>query len=324
MDSLRGLGICDENGFCNPNLPGVPRSKGFELTKQHVLDYRIQTAINDSSQTTSSEVNGDDRISLKLKFPLLLKDNFQLGMGVSYTTENFRFDDIENINNEFYENLENKSLRRLSSSIYGIRPFKGNRYMAGRFNVSLNGDFNDGFGKTTDYLRFSVALLYGIRSNMFKVEGIGLAYNYNFGRLAIYPFYAYNRQFSNKHGVELLLPVQAKYRYSPNDKNYFLFTMQLEGSNYNINLPSFPESSLFLAKSDLSSMITYEKEIHDFFWVSGSIGYRKNLNFDLDRQIEFVNRSKEPFIDNTVNDALFFRISVFLVPPRSWMEKFGK
>ena len=95
------------------------------------------------------------------------------------------------------------------------------------------------------------------------------------------------------------------------------------GQTYNINLDSSPDQSLYLGKSDLLGMLTYEKEIYDFFWASASVGYRVNLNFDLDREIEFVNRS-DAYIDNTINNAMFVRIGVFLVPPRSWMEKFGK
>ena len=183
--------------------------------------------------------------------------------------------------------------------------------------------FNSGIGQTQDYVRSSVAVLYGVRSRLFKVEGFGLAYSYNFGRAAIYPLYALNQQFNNKMGIELLLPLYAKLRYGPNDKNFFFLSTELDGSNYNINLDSSPDQSLYLGKSDLLGMLTYEKEIYDFFWASASVGYRVNLNFDLDREIEFVNRS-DAYIDNTINNAMFVRIGVFLVPPRSWMEKFGK
>ena len=141
LDSLMGLGLCDENGFCNPNLPRLPRSKGFELIEHRGLDYRIRTKIQDSLGSSNSEVDSENRISLKLKFPILLKDKIQMGMGLSYTKQSFNFDNPENLENEFYQNLEDKPLRRVSSSLYAIRPFKGNKYLAGRLNFSLNGDF---------------------------------------------------------------------------------------------------------------------------------------------------------------------------------------
>jgi len=322
IDSLKGMGICDENGFCIPSLPGLPRSKGLEILQHSVFDYGI-TSTSDSLGNSESELKSDNKISIKLKFPIAIKDNFQLAGGLGYSKEEFRFDDPETIENEFYRNIEDKPLRQLSANLYGIRPFKGNKYLGGRMSISLNGDFNSGFGSTTDYLRASVAVLYGIRSRFSKVEGFGLAYSFSFGRPAIYPLYAYNKQFNSKHGLEVLLPAHIKYRFSPNEKNIIYVSTQLDGSNYNINLESISNESLYLGKSDLLTMLTFEREIHDFFWVTASAGLRSNLNFDVDREREIIARS-EPFIDNQINDALFVRFGIFLVPPKAWMEKLEK
>ena len=68
-DSLSMMGICDENGFCIPGIDDMRRPKGFTFNYTSVLDYDITSQFRDSSQKDTEEINQNQSIEIKLKFP---------------------------------------------------------------------------------------------------------------------------------------------------------------------------------------------------------------------------------------------------------------
>jgi hypothetical protein len=318
-DSLYQLGICDENGFCIPTLSGMPRPKGVEITRHGTLDYSLNTNIRDSASIGPAQIKQNRKWEVALRFPVLSTPRFKMAGGLRYTVEEFRFENPENLNNNFQRHLQNKPLRSLKSTWYVARPFKGNKYLLGRAGFSLNGDFVD--RSLEAYFRGFAAALYGVKVNNSKTWGVGLSYSYTLGNRAVYPLVSYNKQFTPRMGVDMLLPVSIKLRYIPNQKNVFYFQNKLEGDNYNVDFEPLQSQPLFLGKADFLSFITYERELYDFLWITVSAGCRANINFDLSNKGEFINR-KSPYIENTLGPAFFYRAGVFIVPPKKWMKNY--
>jgi hypothetical protein len=316
-DSLYQMGICDENGYCIPSIRGLPRPKGLEITQQRVLDYRINSSIRDSAAIPSEEISQNRKWTFALRVPIVNHERFKLATGIKYTVEEFRFEEANTIDNSFQRHLEDKPLRSLRSTWYVAKPFKGNKYLLGRAGVSLNGDFVD--RTLTAYFKGFASALYGIKASNSKTWGVGLSYSYTLGNLAVYPLFLYNKQWSPKMGIDMLLPVNIKLRYVPNEKNVFYLQNKLEGDNYNVDFEPLQNQPLFLGKSDFLSFLTYEREIYDFLWITASAGYRSNINFDLSNRDEFIN-NKTPYINNELGPAFFYRMGIFIVPPKKWMK----
>lgn len=317
-DSLFHNGICDRNGFCLPSIEGLPRPKGIQITQNRNLNYSIETTIRDSTTIDKSEIKNDRKWEFKVKFPVISKPQFKLVVGLQYSVEEFKFEQPDKLTNEFQKKLENKPLRSIRNTFYLLKPFKGNKYLLGRTGVSLNGDFVD--RELNSYFKWFAAGIYGIKASSTKTWGFGLSYSYSLGNWAVYPLLAYNKQFDNKLGVELLLPVSVKLRYIPNEKNVFYFNNKLEGDNYNLEFDNLPNNNLFLGKSSFRSFITYEREVHDFLWFTISAGISENINFDLSSRDEFVSNNT-PYINNELGTAPFLEAGIFVVPPRSWLKK---
>lgn len=316
QDSLYHAGICDESGYCIPQIPGLGRAKGLEIKYRRVLNYKIETEIGDS--TFSDYVDINRKFSMKIRLSVILKNNFKMVTGVSYETEEFNFKNKSNLSNEFYKALDDKNLRSLGVSTYMIKPFMGNKYLLSRANFRLSGDFSR--NSLVDYFRASVSVLYGKRSSSDLSWGVGLSYNYSFGRQLVIPVIAYTRKFSNKLSVSAFLPVKISFKYIASDKNIFEFVNKVGGEKYNIQLNSFNNDNLFLERSYFLSMMVYEREIYDFLWMSVSAGGRFNISFDLSENNAFLQKSS-PQITNSLSDAMFYELSLFIVPPKKWNNK---
>ncbi|MEO0404905.1 MAG: hypothetical protein AAF193_08545, partial [Bacteroidota bacterium] len=150
--------------------------------------------------------------------------------------------------------------------------------------------------------------------------------SYNLGRSSIYPVLFYKNRYNPKWALELFLPLSASVLYRPNDKNNFYFQTRLSGDNYNLNFDGVSEENLYLEKADVKIFGTYEREVYDFLWLSFSGGFRWNFNFDVSNSDAYLDRTfpigntDNITISNKAGDALFFRIGMFIVPPKKWMN----
>lgn len=318
VDSLQVMGICDENGFCLPRINDMSRPKGFSIIQQSILNYNIKTQFRDSAFTQTDEISQNETYEIKVKFPLILKDNYNFIMGLNYKKEEYEFDDPEQLQNEFHQHLEDKPLRSVGTTFYLDKRFKGTHYLYSRLGLFLNGDFDE--GPLLDYFRNSIAVLYGTKVDKWKTWALGISFSYRFGQMAIYPLLQYNKQFTDRFGFEMALPVKTEFRYRINPKNYLFFTNRLGGDNYILNFDELANESLFLGNSNFLSLVTYEREIYDFLWMTFSAGVRANINFDLQEDNRLIN-NEVPFVENTLGTAPLLRFGFFIVPPRKWMEK---
>ncbi|MGB3467357.1 MAG: DUF6268 family outer membrane beta-barrel protein [Cyclobacteriaceae bacterium] len=300
--------------FCKPGLRGVPRAKGLVVEREVVSDYRITSEEND--MTTEEEVRINRRWKLKARIPLLLRENIKVAMGIRYTVEEFQFENSENLNYPFYKQLQNRSLKSLGSSLFVVKPFRGNKYFLLRLNGSLNGDYERNSSKT-QFLKVSATPLIGIKKSDDLAYGAGLSLNYNFGRRGLVPVLFLDKNIGNRWGMEIILPVSVKFRYGTlNRKNFLYFFTELDGANYNVDIYKDGDFQ-FLNKAEIRFMFRYEREIHDWLWFSMESGMRSNFNFDLS---ESPRRNSDAVISNAFNEAFVLNFGIFVVPPRKFFK----
>lgn len=321
-DSLHKIGVCDEDGFCEPGIKGMPRPKGFSIVQENVMNYGIKTNELRESKKFDNEIKRNKDLEVNLRFPVLMKKTYSLIFGLEYKVEEFQFENPNDIQNGFIRDLEDKHLRKYGFKVYFSKSLKGRNYIYTRTSVSLNGDLGaDDFKSSSyqDFFRFSFSGIYGTKVDASKTYGFGLNYSYNFGDLALFPIFYYNKQWNEKWGLELRLPIKTELRYFPDKKNLLYFTNRISGDSYILKLRSLQEQNTFLGIASYRSMVRYEREIYDFLWVTVSAGLRVNINFDLSDREDFIN-NRDPFIENELANATFFRFGLFIVPPRKMMK----
>lgn len=304
-------------GFCIPSVIGLPRPKGIVYTHEFGAAHAIRsTGRNGFVLENSATIRQYRKRELKVKAPLLNNPGFKLALGFKYRVDDIFFDDIQNNNDQFYTDFQDKNFKSIGTSLYALKPLIGNKFILVRGAINFNGDFRDKDAGLMEYARLSLAPMFGVRKSVNQAYGIGLAYTQNFGRLNFYPLLMYNNTFTKNIGVELLLPKSAKLRVSTNNKkNFFYFINEITGSAYKVNPESIDPG--FIRRTDYRIYARYEREIYDFLWFGVSAGYRHNINFEYSEDANFRN---SVIVDNVLNESFFTNVSIFLVPPK----KFGK
>ena len=201
--------------------------------------------------------------------------------------------------------------------MYVLKPFKGNKYVFSRFSARFTGDLSkEGID---DYFQSTFSILYGIRSSTKVTWGVGLNYRYALGRHLVFPTLAYSRILMNKWSLEAYLPVNVNLRYMYNSKNIFEFRNRFSGENFNVRSGITGNNNIFLDKTDFYSTIVYEREIHDFLWISLAAGAQFNMNFDSSR-FGSVQGNGSLRVTNNLSNTLLFEIGLFLVTPQKWLN----
>ena len=307
--------IGSDTTLCIPKVEGLSRPKGVEIRQEVLTEHDISSKSVDSNSGQFGEIRTTRRRELKLKVPVTNQPGFKMAIGFRYRVEDIFFDDIERKTFDFYRQLENKNLKALGTSIYMIKPLRGNKFLLLRAGASLNGDYDKDHKPTTDYFKYSIAPLMGWKKSDRLAYAVGIGYSQNFGRISVYPLFSYNQTFNEQIGFESLLPLNARFRYSSLDKKNFVYLgSKIEGSTYNVTFPNGTEG--YLNNTEIKHQISYEREIYDFVWVGIESGLRSNLNFSFSETPE---RRISTIVDSNLNMSFYFGFSVFLVPPR----KFG-
>ncbi len=311
-----------EKEFCNPSVIGLPRPKALVVKYEIQPGYRIVSTDESGSYGNShGRISRNHRIDLRLRFPIVNKPSLTIAAGLKYSTEEFQFNDDMVLTYPFYKDLEDRPLKSAGVHFYLVKPTRNQRYFILRSSIDLNGDYtSQKFGKS-ELLKFSITPLIGWKKNENLSYALGFSYGYTFGKPLILPVISYNRNFNCNFGIESLLPISIRFRYTSSEKSYMYAGVELSGASYrldNVGTAFSNYNKLHLFRSELRYTLTFEREIHDWLWLGIETGYRQNLRFNLTNGPK--GRS-DVIIRNRLMGASLINASIFAVPPQSWIKK---
>jgi len=311
---------CTDSTFCIPNVFGLPRAKGLIVKYERVMDFGItSTGQKDSLGDGQGEVRRNRRWEVQLRLPIVRNPGFKMAVGFRYFNEEYEFEEDDPAY-PFYQSLQDKPLKSIGGQIFMAKPFKGNKYLLLRLSGDFNGDYTLDDEPLSDFLKFSIIPLFGWKTNPYTAYAVGVAYSNDFGRQQVFPVFSFIQTWNQYWGIEALLPSKVRIRYTPNDKTNIYGGAELNGASYTVRLddPVLSEfSTLNLRKSEIRFLLNLEREIHDWLWFGIQAGVRTNIQFNLR---EDNTRNATEIIDNDFNAAFVFNTSIFIVPPRRFLE----
>lgn len=312
-----------ETGYCKPSVAGLPRAKAFIFKYELQPDYKITSTAKDGNfQNSQGYIDRNRRLDFRLRFPIINKPAITIAAGFKYSREEFRFEDYPT-SSAFYNNLEDRDLKSIGAHLYVIKPTRSNRYFILRAGFDFNGDYPSDHINAGEFIKFSIAPLIGWKRNENLSYAVGFSYGYAFGRPLIYPVFSYNKNFNCNWGIESLLPVNIRLRYTKNEKNYFYAGFELQGHSYRLHNSDTvfkPYDRLHLFHSELRFVVTYEREIHDWLWFGIEGGVRHNLSFNVTNGPK---TNADVILENKLSGAGIINASIFIVPPRGFFRKSG-
>ena len=300
-------------------------------------DYRYGYKINSSSEIPEigngeAEIEGNRLASIMLKFPIIYKSNLIMTGGIKYTDEQFYFEDFNPVNYPLYVSLNDRNLKNLGVDINGIFRIKENRSVVIRSNFSQAGDFyrNDKFFTPGKLLKLSVALGYGVKKNENTYYAFGAYLGYTFGKPSIYPGFIYSKRFKNDVGIDALLPQSIKAWKKYSEKFYVFGRSRIMGNSYNIRLNGSVLSqyeSLQLRQSNIISSLGLYRSLGKWLWLEAEIGYSHNINFNIsgsnfEKGGSLLKPDTNYLIKSEMSGAPFIGVSIFMNPPKDFIENF--
>ncbi|MBL6447538.1 hypothetical protein JMN32_14565 [Fulvivirga sp. 29W222] len=293
------------------------RPKIAEFSYNTLYDYNTYCA-SDEFGNSSSEVERDSQLKLRLGIPLVINDSKLFGVQFKYDRHNFVLDFEDSPERyELYDHIEKKSFTSLGARFLFQKSLDDTREITLIAGGEVKSDEVVVNKNTTKYYSH---IAYNKQLNNRTKIGAGLMISYTLGRPQIYPLVSYERRLSKKWTLDLNIPKRAAIRYRANEKFYITALTEVKGWRYAVNNAELSTESngLTLRKSDINIGLSIEHEVHDWLWLGLDMGLSKNLRYFL---AEPGDGRKDAVIDLTSDDTPYLKFGLFIVPPKKMYLK---
>ena len=300
----------------------------FDITKQRPVffeygldflgEYDITT---NSTQTTEAEVEFTRRNSLKLNFPIYIKNSYNFAGGLRYYNQQFKFENLDTSDINIQKKLDDP-LNRFGIRLYFLKARAENKSIYASLSFDLNTERPVGEDFSRNYLKTSFTLLFLHEKNTQTKSGFGLGFGYEWGKPLLIPLYYYKKRYNPKWDIEMTLPKSIQLKYAFSSKFYVKSKLEITGGSYTMVEETIEGyNRLEIRQSEISLSLKIEREIHDWLWIAARTGllYSYKMNIvepDLFNDKELV--TTDPFTN------YFIGIKLFVVPPHKLLDKYLK
>ncbi len=333
------VGFADEGArrYCSPKIEGLSPAKLISVGYDYQLGYglgagKFTNQANRILEPDSARVLNSRGLRLGFNIPVISRTDLVWQMGANYWEQRYSMLDPDGsklkTDHPLLQTLSENGLRTFGVSTTLFKPLDDTRFLLFQGSADLNGDFSPLGLMPLKYMKYSAALVYGIRPHEKKQWGVGLARTYRVGELNYIPVFLFNwTDPANKWGTEILFPARAHVRYTINPRNMLFGGFELEGQSYRLwrvsNSYSIQGEDLEIRRGEIRLRAMYEFSLKDFVWLSVQAGYRINYRYEVDRLVggqeiyrAFGLLSDEPYVmENRLGNPLYFNISLNLVSP---------
>ncbi|WKZ66696.1 MAG: hypothetical protein QY325_01945 [Flavobacteriales bacterium] len=218
--------------------------------------------------------------------------------------------------------LGDRGLRTTGLGTTLFKPLSETGFVIVQASADLSGDYFLDDPQSLEYLRGSIAALWGRRPHDRLQWAVGLSRTYRVGAMNYIPVVMYNYTAANrKWGTEILFPARAHYRRTFSPRSLLLTGYELEGQSYRIQGLSTDANSFEVRRGELRLRAEYQRQLKGFVWLSLQAGYRHDWSFNADALPggnEFFRGlfGDQPFaMLNSLGGAPYAQVGVHLVSP---------
>lgn len=309
-----------ENTFVKQLRRKEPRPKFLILDYTFLRDVYVTGKSRDNEVATADLIS-NERFGMKLRFPIVMKSKLTLLGGINIKKEFFDFDIPVEDQSGYYSELDRRFLNILGFSVIMKKPRTDKKFTYAFLNGSLNS--NDiSLTEIIDQLKITLAYVIVIDKSPITQIGYGGAFGYIFGGPAFYPVFIYNHTFTDRLGLEMMLPKSAKLRYTFSPEMHLLFTTEVNGASYyvrDVSIAGFTDVTF--QRSAIGINLTFEREIYDWLWFGITGGYNIPINLYLS---EPRKRRKDALVLFEAQSSPIVNFSIFAVVPKKIFYKKAK
>ena len=304
--------------YCKPGVRNRSQSRGV------VVRYETQLGFgwNGDGVVAGGErrVTHLEQFTFKFKVPLVNRPELKVLLGYEWDTEKYFFDDPFAGTGEtqtIFQLLDERRLKANKLSAYATKSFNDRFYGSARVRMGLNGDYDGLISFNEAYRVYSAALAFGKKVSDNEEWAVGATLSSNKARTIAVPFFVYNKTFNDRWGIQTALPGQAFVRLNTgvDRKNAFLAGATFDSRYYAINTDDrrrFDQlGEFYLRNNGIRIQAQYEQNLMPWIWAFAQGGYYipVNTRFNPAEDIDVD-------LDTSVGGRPFFRVGVFLAPPK--------
>ena len=297
--------------YCNPGLRSQSRSKGLEVSYGMVQSGNYVSE-GDPFSEPNSILKTFTFLKLKVKAPIINKPRTKLLLGYDNFSEFYNFRQIGVNYTETFNELNTQALK--SNSFSGILSQSLNEkyYTIFRFKYSSNGNYSEWVNFNSQYAIYKITGVLGIKKSEDFEWGFGINYVKSFRRTTVLPFLLFNKNFSQKWGLESVFPVNVFLRHNFNPKTLTFLGAEYNSKSYLMEIENPHSQNLEYAfnHSEIIASFSVERHITSWLWINAKVGYQNNFSSDFEPKTS----NAIPFHAEPKN-GLFLHAGLFISPP---------
>lgn len=303
--------------YCNPGVSNQSRSRGVELMYQY-QDTRIYEDVQEVPSTEpQAAVNSSALFEFNLKIPIINHEQRKFLIGYKYSQELYKLSSFGQDFTALFREFNKATFKHSVLSVLYTESLNEYNYFAFRGRFLHNGNYSGIVDFDSRYGFFDLVGFWGNKKTEDFEWGLGLSYGRNIeseGR--VIPFVMLNKNFSEKWGIESVLPAYLLFRYNINQGAMLFGGVEVESQNFAFNLETNNSSTVPYYIFDYSRILlstSIEKKIVDWVWFDIKVGYAFPFN------TEFTSDSLPSFEVDPSNHFLF-KIGLFVSPPDEFIK----
>lgn len=307
--------------LCTPGVYGMAPGKGLELYHEWSPDYDLVSPglvqhpnfLSQSAAThVYSEIRYRRRMGVKLAAPILLKPGLKLILRGKYQRESFQFAAIPAVENTLHQPLAQHASQILRLELIGVKPLDERHYIALRSSAAVGSNSLGSASYTPGQSTYTLTALWGKKTDAYTEWGVGLAQSLRFGEYMAYPVFLYNKTFSPKWGLEMLLPARVALRHNLHTNTILSLESAVGGGAFQIFASDVhPLGQQFqFRESALRLSLMAEQQLLPMVWMEAAIGYNQPIGY------KYVSSRVSDPVVSQLESSWFTRLSFSVRAPR--------
>lgn len=306
-----------ETGAIEIGVNGKSKGRGVSITYTHVNGGELRDE-EGTIQAPLTNLDALSRFAIKVKCPIINKDNFKLLAGYRYVTETYNFAsfgaDFQNV----FVGIDNKLMKTTGFELIGLKKMKNQAGITLRAKVEAKGDYNGLANFSGRYAVYSLQGIYSKQVNESYEWGVGLTFTSSFRRTIALPFFVFNKNFNDKWGIEAVLPAFISLRHNLSPNTILLFGPKYNSSSYSFDVttPVDDVLSYNLNHSEIRLGLALQQKMYGWMWIDAEVGFQGNFSTDFEADFDATaNFKAEP------TDSPYFTLGLFITPPDNFSKK---
>ena len=305
--------------YCKPGIKNKSRSRGLDISYHYLAGSTLHGTSEQPLQTgTLGNTSALTNLIVKLKIPIVNKEGLKVLAGYNYLEENYHFENIGDHYQDLYNNLNQSNFKSNAFSLYLIKSLNEKHYFALQSRLLYNGNYNGWMSFEKRYRHYNLIGAFGFKPNDNFEWGLGLLYAYNLKKKnRLLPFIFFNKNFSEKWGLEAVPPASVFVRYNHTPQNIFLLGMEYASQAFALDFRTGSpfENEYIVDHSEMRLTASWEKQLMPWVWVNVKLGYQFNFYTEV---ADISGLDENVMLDPT--NAPFIRVGVFLSPPDKFVK----